>query len=751
MTDYLGQYVKDADKPICKALKDAGRLFSQGTLNHSYPFCWRSETPLIYRAVPSWFIKVEEIRDRLLANNKATYWVPDFVQEKRFANWLADAHDWAVSRNRYWGTPLPVWISEDLEEVICVGSVAELEKLTGVKVNDLHRESVDHLTIPSQKGKGTLRRIEEVFDCWFESGSMPYAQLHYPFENEELFTKSFPADFIAEGIDQTRGWFYTLLVISTILFDKPPFKNLIVNGLVLAADGKKMSKRLKNYPDPMEVVNSYGADALRLYLINSPVVRGEALKFCEPGVRSVVKDAFLPWYNAYRFFTDNARAQEGFVPSLDLALKSPNVLDNWILTATNSLVRFVREEMAAYRLYTVMPRLVQFIDQLTNWYVRLNRRRFKLAAGREESATALSVLFEVLFVMVRVMAPFTPFLTEHMYQNLRNLLPEKQDSLHYLMFPTPRETSDPDMEANVALMQVVIELGRAARDRRKTPLKTPLTEVCVIHPSQVVLDKLDSLSAYIKSELNVKNVVLSTQGNINFIAKPNWQVLGRQLKGDIGKVGTALKALSHDQLAEFQKTGEIVLEGHKLTTNDVQITREFAGDKNQYEASWNDNVLVILNLEINAELEQEGLARELINRVQRLRKTTGLRPHDLFEAFVEPVDEQLEKVLREKADFIVNILGTRILPASRRQPFAVTIGSDGGKRKDVEDKLTVSITRRAFSLAPSVSTSVALAVATMDYESTLKTLTESGSLTLTINSAQVTLQNGKEIFPSATF
>ena len=345
-------YVKDADKLIIKKLKREERLIKDSTCKHSYPFCWRSDTPLIYRAIPSWFVRVEQFSQKLLDLNSQTYWVPDFVKERRFGNWLREARDWAISRNRYWGTPIPLWISEDGKEVVCIGSISELEELSGVKVTDLHRDTVDYITIPSKRpGNPPLKRVLEVFDCWFESGSMPYAQSHYPFENKESFEQNFPANFIAEGVDQTRGWFYTLLVLSTLLFDKPPFKNLICNGLVLASDGQKMSKRKKNYPDPMDVVQKYGADALRLYLINSPVVRAENLRFREEGVRDILKDVFLPWFNAYRFLIQNILIYEEanpgkkfFYDKRKLVLSS-NVMDRWILSFTQSLFKYVKAEM----------------------------------------------------------------------------------------------------------------------------------------------------------------------------------------------------------------------------------------------------------------------------------------------------------------------------------------------------------------------------------------------------------------------
>ncbi|KJK76989.1 Isoleucyl-tRNA synthetase [Metarhizium anisopliae BRIP 53293] len=655
--EYVGIHVKVADKAIMKDLRPTGRLLVESHIMHVDKFCWRSDTQLIRKAVSSWFIKVENSIPQMMENlQDTTSWTPAFVKEKRFANWIANARDWNVSRNRYWGTPIPLWVSDDYEEVVCVGSVAELRRLSGHtgEINDLHRDKIDHITIPSQKGKGVLRRVEEIFDCWFESGAMPYASIHYPFENHDEFHGGhFPADFIAEGLDQTRGWFYTLTVLGNKLFGKSPFRNVLVNGMVLAEDGKKMSKSLKNFPDPSHIFERYGSDALRLYLINSPVVKAEPLRFKESGVKEIVSKVLLPLWNSYRFFSEQAALYkkttgQDFVADITFSTGGlNNVMDRWVLAECQSLLQFIEQEMRGYRVYTVVPRLLKMIDDLTNWYIRFNRKRLKGAAGLGEAdtAAALHTLLQVLFTLVTALAPFIPFITEHIYGLLRpflgDVLASFRDtrSVHFLPFPTAQEELfDQLIERKMEALQKVIQLGRVAREKRNITLKTPLLSLVVIGASQFVSD-VDSLKDYIREELNVRDVILTTDEEkygISLEARVDWPTLGKKLKKNVQIVRMALPSLSQTELRSYQREKKITIQNIELDENDLTIVRIMAKDSTatavgsgpQWEPAFADDAVILLDTAPHAELLNEGFTREIINRVQRLRKKAGLVPTD---------------------------------------------------------------------------------------------------------------------------
>ena len=369
VADYDGRFVKDADSDIIRTLRRRGRLFSESSLVHSYPFCWRCESPLIYRAISSWFVGVESVKEAMLSANEQIWWIPEHIRGGRFGKWLQGARDWCISRDRYWGTPLPVWRNDETGEAVCVGSVEELERLSGRTVTDLHKHFVDDIEIPAPSGNGVLKRVPAVLDCWFESGSMPYAQNHYPFENREFFEQNFPADFITESLDQTRGWFYTLTILAAALFDKPAYRNCIVTGMLLAEDGRKMSKRLKNYPEPTEMLDLYGADALRLYLLNSPALKAEEMRLTETGIRQSLRDVIIPLWNAYSFFVTYAEVDH-WSPARGRDPGAENLLDRWILSELQTLVRDINAEMEAYRLYRTVPAMVAFVEKLTNWYIR---------------------------------------------------------------------------------------------------------------------------------------------------------------------------------------------------------------------------------------------------------------------------------------------------------------------------------------------------------------------------------------------
>ncbi|MGA1216498.1 MAG: isoleucine--tRNA ligase [Pseudomonadales bacterium] len=625
--DFAGQHVKDADREIIRHLKESGALYEQDVIVHSYPFCYRSETPLIYRAVPSWYVKVEQLKDRLLTANRQVCWVPDHIQEGRFGKWLEGARDWAISRNRVWGTPLPLWVNDETGTVHCIGSREELATLTGTLVDDLHREFVDDLTFTKDGEPGVYRRVPEVLDCWFESGSMPYAQLHYPFENAELFEQGFPAEFIAEGLDQTRGWFYTLTVLGVALFDQPAFRNVIVNGLVLAEDGTKMSKSKRNFTPPDELMERYGADALRLYLINSGLVRAEEQRFADTGVRELTRRALLPWYNAFNFFHTYAEL-DGFTP---VELAEPTaVLDRWILSRLQTLKATVGEEMEGYRLYNVVPRLFEFIEELTNVYIRYNRDRFWTEGPSADKTAAFSTLYRALLELSQTMAPFAPFLSETLYQRLRDLgnrdaLPR---SVHLCAYPEAEPARmDPRLEVAVDRMQQVILLGRQKREEARLGLRQPLAKLTVIHRDGALLDDIRALEVELARELNVKEIAYSTDESafIRLYAKANFKQLGRRLGKDMKRYAAAIAALGPEAIEAFVETGMLELEGERFGEGDLEVFREPQPAK---EALSNRFITIDLSTELTPALREEGLAREVVNRIQRARKDADFHVSD---------------------------------------------------------------------------------------------------------------------------
>jgi isoleucyl-tRNA synthetase len=643
--DFKGQFAKDADKGIAHKLKEQGSIVDQDTIVHAYPHCYRTEQPLLYMALSTWFMKVEAIKEQLVKNNKSVHWVPDHVGEGRFGNWLENARDWNLSRNRFWGTPIPIFRNEeDPSDMICIGSVSELEELAGLpkgSIKDLHRETIDAITFPSRKTpRGRMRRIEEIFDCWFESGSMPYAQNHYPFDQSKLayVEQNLPADFIAEGLDQTRGWFYTMHVLATALFDRPSAKNVIVNGLILAADGKKMSKRLKNYPNPNDVIDNYGADALRAYLINSAVVRAEPMRFGKDAndtsgecVKETVRLVVLPLWNAYNFLATYAIA-DGFAPTAeDLAVKPSGLLDRWILSRVQHFLLEMQKEYEDYELSNLVPAFVRLSDELNNWYIRRGRRRYwskvgESSDGDRDKREAYATLFRVLVTITQAMAPVMPFFSEYLYQRLMvdTKLASAGESVHLTRFPKADQALlDLALEARMQAARNVVSLGLVIREREKIGVRRPLAKITVSSAAEVVREALAQFEDAILGELNVRAVELrSDDASLSKIsAKPNFRTLGKRLGPKLKAVQTRLASFGAEDLAELERAGSIVIEGESLTREDILITRE-ASAEGAVESS--EGITVLLDTRITPELHAEGLARELVNRIQNLRKQAGL-------------------------------------------------------------------------------------------------------------------------------
>ena len=641
VSDFEGQYVKDADKDIVVWLRKKDALLDTGVISHRYPFCWRSGTPLIYRTVPTWFVRVSEMREALARANEHIHWVPHHIKHGRFGDWISNAIDWAISRNRVWGTPLPIWRNDVTGKFICVGSRDELKSLTGVWPEDLHREFVDDLDFEIKGEPGTYRRISEVLDCWFESGSMPYAHRHYPFENKEAFEAGFPAEFVAEGLDQTRGWFYTLLVLSVGIFGVSAFKNVIVNGMVLAEDGKKMSKSLKNYTPPEILINTYGADALRLYLINSGLLRGVEQRFADSGVREMARRVLLPWYNAYSFLKIYANA-DGWQAGATLST-STTVLDRWILSRLQSLKAEIQREMELYHLYNVVPQLFIFIEELTNWYIRLNRARFWVEQMTEDKVSAFSTLYMALYDFTLAMAPCAPFLSEHIYQGLMKLSVADSSpvSVHLCNYPeVNKKICDLELEEAVERMQRILLLGRKQREKEGVSFRTPLPKLVVIHRDERLLNEIQDLEETIKTELNVKHVSYDTNES-NYIllkAKPNFPVLGKRLGKRMRTFHQRIENLSPQAIEEYQHTGKVIIDSEMFSDDDILVEKIGREDSSVVSDSF-----VSVSLPCNPTKENllEGLSREVVHRIQRVRKELDLDVSDRIQVVYRGTDRLL--------------------------------------------------------------------------------------------------------------
>jgi len=636
--DFTGVFVKDADKAIIEKLKNEGKLVKRDQILHSYPHCWKCSSPLIYRAVGSWFVSVEKIKGDMLNANSQIHWVPEHIKEGRFGKWLEGARDWAISRSRYWGNPLPIWRCPECGKKLCVGSRAELKALSGVYPDDLHKHFVDDITIPCSCG-AKMTRIPEVLDCWFESGAMTYAQNHYPFENKEFFESHFPADFISESLDQTRGWFYTLTVLAAALFKKPAFMNCIVSGLVLASDGKKMSKSLKNYTDPVDVINSYGADAVRLFLVHSALLKADDLNYNDEGVREVLKSIIIPLWNAYSFFVTYANIDK--ITPAGAPENPSNPLDKWILSVAESLVEKCGAAMDVYDLSKAIDPIVEFIDLLNNWYIRRSRRRFWKNAGPDvtsdtDKVEAYGTLYAVLKKLVQVASPFMPFTTDAIWLNIRSSL--DPESVHLSDFPVVRnDRRDPDLEFRMAAVQHAVSMGRALRSQYSIKVRQPLKSVEMVTKKQEEKKVLREMEEIIREELNVKELIFreNEEELVEYEAKANFRILGKELGKDMKAAAEKIAAFGQSEIQSLLEGATLSIElsdGAQAERRQVDITAEKLDirrlEKPNLKVLNEGTLTVALNTEITEELSKEGDVRDLVRGVQNLRKESGLEVTD---------------------------------------------------------------------------------------------------------------------------
>ena len=636
--DYQGRFVKECDKDIIARLKAEGKLVLRQNYVHNYPHCWRCHSPLIYRAVSSWFVDVQKIKEKMLKANSQINWVPAHLKEGRFGKWLEGARDWAISRNRYWGNPIPIWKCDKCGKTHCMGSRAELEEKSGVKCVDLHKHFVDDITYKCECG-GTMKRIPEVLDCWFESGSMPYAQVHYPFENKERFEEHFPADFICEGLDQTRGWFYTLVILGAALFDRPAFKNVVVNGLVLAEDGRKMSKSLRNYTDPVEVIDKFGADALRFFLVNSAVVRAEDLRYSDKGVKEVLKTLILPLWNAYSFFVTYANIDKVQVTKAPENPKNP--LDRWILSVAESLIKNVTEAFDTYNIQKANGLLLEFLDALNNWYVRRSRRRFWKSESDLDKEQAYQTLYAVLMKFIKVACPVIPFITDEIYRNLRTS--DMPESVHLCDFPVADESLiDLELEKKMEVTRKAVSLGRALRSSHNIKTRQPLKSAYLVTKDPVEKVILQEMESIIAEELNVKEISIrdNEEELVEYSCKANFRVLGKELGKDMKAGADIISRFGGDEIRSLLDGATLAIDvngkSYDITKDEIVVTRT---EKGNLKVMNEGSLTIGLDTTITQELKQEGIIRDLIRNIQNMRKEAGFQVTDRISIKIDGNDE----------------------------------------------------------------------------------------------------------------
>jgi isoleucyl-tRNA synthetase len=632
-TPWTGKFVMDADEDIIKWLKENGKLYKKEKILHNYPHCWRCHTPLLYYAKPSWYIEVTKFKDKLIENNNGVNWYPEFVGEKRFGNWLENLNDWAITRSRYWGTPFPLWRCEDCGHIESVGSREELidKAIEDIDLDlDLHRPYVDKVHFKCPECGGLMTREKDVIDVWFDSGSMPFAQHHYPFEHKDDFDKLFPADFICEGIDQTRGWFYSLLAISTFVTGKSPYKNVLVNDLVLDKEGKKMSKSKGNTVDPFKLFDDYGADVLRWYLIYvSPP--WTPTKFDEDGLKEVESKFFRSIRNVYNFFSLYANTDEVDPREFNIPYENRPEIDRWILSKFNSLLTETQENMEQFELTRAVRDIQEFvIEDLSNWYIRRNRRRFWSTSLDDDKKAVYNTTYEILVGLTKIIAPFVPFIAEELYRNLTD-----NESVHLDYYPEVNEKLiDKKLEEKMDLVRNLVALGRASRESVKIKVRQPLQEVLIDGKYEETISDIVDL---IKEELNVKEVVFEKDLSqfMNFSLKPNFKVAGPILGSKIKSFSKALETLDAKEVSEKFESGETLT--LNLDGEDVKIDKDMVtvtiSSKEGFNVVMENNLFVILDTTLTQDLIDEGYAREFISKVQQMRKNNDYEILDTIKIY----------------------------------------------------------------------------------------------------------------------